>query len=92
MSFFGPVLAAVASAAGTPAPEPVAEPAAAVRLQAVGRFSQPLHVDAPPGDRSRVFVVEQGGAIRIVKGGRILDRPFLDVSGRLTRLAERYRS
>lgn len=85
MSFFGPVLAAVASAAGTPAPAPApaAEPAAAVRLQSVGRFAQPLHVDAPPGDRSRVFVVEQGGTIRIVKGGRILDRPFLDVSGRL---------
>lgn len=83
MSFFGPVLAAVASAAGTPAPAVPAEPAAAVRLQAIGRFDQPLHVDAPPGDRSRVFVVEQGGRIRIVKGGLVLDRPFLDVSDEL---------
>jgi glucose/arabinose dehydrogenase len=85
MSFFGAVLAAVASAAATPvpAPAPVAEPAAAVRLQAIGRFDQPLHVDAPPGDASRVFVVEQGGTIRIVKGGRVLDRPFLDVSDEL---------
>lgn len=83
MSFMGPVLAAVASATGTPAPEPAAQPAAAVRLQAIGRFSAPLHVDAPPGDRSRVFIVEQGGTIRIVKAGRVLDRPFLDVSDRL---------
>lgn len=90
MSLLGPVLAAVATAAGTPAPaaapvpSPSAEPAAAVRLQSVGRFNQPLHVDAPPGDRSRVFVVEQGGTIRIIKGGRRLSQPFLDVSGRIT--------
>lgn len=85
MSLLGPVLAAIATASGTPAPAPVvAEPAAAVRLQSVGSFEQPLHVDAPPGDRSRVFVVEQGGTIRIIKGGQKLDRPFLDVSSKLT--------
>lgn len=80
-----PVITAIAAATGTPAPAPVpAESAAAPRLQRVGSFEQPLFVDAPPGDRSRAFVVEQTGKIRIIKGGKPLDRPFLDVSQKIT--------
>jgi glucose/arabinose dehydrogenase len=62
--------------------EPPARPAQSgpVRLAPVGRFASPLYVTAPPGDRRRVFVVEQGGRIRVVRGGRVLARPFLDVS------------
>jgi glucose/arabinose dehydrogenase len=51
-----------------------------VRLAQVGRFASPLTVTSPPGDTRRVFVVEQGGRIRVVRGGRVLRRPFLDVS------------
>ena len=51
-----------------------------LRLVPIGRFASPLAVTAPPGDRRRVFVVEQGGRIRIVKAGRVLPRAFLDVS------------
>ena len=51
-----------------------------VRLARVGRFHAPLYVTAPPSDRRRIFVVEQGGRIRVVRGGRVLRRPFLDVS------------
>jgi glucose/arabinose dehydrogenase len=51
-----------------------------LRLTPIGRFASPLAVTAPPEDRRRVFVVEQGGRIRIVRGGRVLPRPFLDVS------------
>ena len=40
----------------------------------------PLYVTAPPGDERRVFVVEQGGTIRVVRGGEKLDTPFLDVT------------
>jgi len=50
-----------------------------VRLVEVGRFSEPVALAAPPGDRRRVFVVEQGGRIRVVRDGRVLDRPFLDI-------------
>jgi len=57
------------------------EPAeGAVRLQQIGTFDQPLYVTAPPGDEQRVFVVEQGGTIRIVRGGETLDTPFLDIT------------
>ena len=54
--------------------------AARLRLSRVGSFSSPIHVTAPPGDRSRLFVVEQGGTIRVVRNGRKLSRPFLDIS------------
>jgi glucose/arabinose dehydrogenase len=54
-----------------------------VRLQEIGSFEEPLYVTAPPGDEQRVFVVEQGGTIRIVKGDRKLDTPFLDITDRV---------
>jgi glucose/arabinose dehydrogenase len=62
---------------GTPATSAQSGP---VRLVRIGSFAGPLYVTAPPGDRRRVFVVEQGGRIRVIKGGRLLGRPFLDVS------------
>jgi len=37
-------------------------------------------VTAAPGDATRLFVLEQSGAIRIVRGGALLDEPFLDLS------------
>jgi len=49
----------------------------------IGTFSSPVYVTAPPGDRRRIFVVEQEGTIRIVRRGRKLRRPFLDISGRV---------
>src|SRR4029453_16412171 len=39
-------------------------------------------LQTPPGDRQRLFVVEQGGRIRIVRGGAIVQAPFLDITGR----------
>ncbi len=78
-------------AAATPEPqgEENASTAATVRLQQVGSFEAPLYVTAPPGDRSRVFVVEQGGTVRIVKGGQKVDKPFLDVSDIISSGGER---
>jgi glucose/arabinose dehydrogenase len=43
----------------------------------------PLDLQAPPGDRSRLFVVEQGGRIRIVRGGTVVSAPFLDIASRV---------
>lgn len=40
----------------------------------------PLYVTAPPGDTDRLFIVEKGGTIRIVKGGTLLPAPFLDIT------------
>ena len=60
-----------------------AQAGGAVRLAKVGDFASPLFVTAPAGDRRRIFVVEQGGRIRVVRGGRKLRRPFLDISAQI---------
>jgi glucose/arabinose dehydrogenase len=61
-----------ATADAAPATTSAARPAATgVRLQRVGgQFDQPVYVAAPPGDRRRVFVVEQPGRIRVLTDGR----------------------
>ncbi len=56
----------------------------AVRLVRVGSFAQPVALAAPPDDPSRLFVVEQGGRVRVVHDGRTLPAPFLDVSRLVT--------
>jgi hypothetical protein len=45
---------------------------AAPQLVEIGRFNAPVHVASPPND-PRVFVVEQGGTIKIAGGGTFLD-------------------
>jgi glucose/arabinose dehydrogenase len=72
--------AAVATSAGG---EPSASAAAGVRLLQLGRFDQPTYLTAPPGDARRRFVVERSGRIRVVRNGRKLRRPFLDIAGRV---------
>ena len=47
-------------------------------------FSSPIFLTAPPGDTARLFVVEQGGAIRIIKNGSLLGTPFLDLHDSLS--------
>jgi glucose/arabinose dehydrogenase len=82
-SFFAAAAAAVPAA---PAPDAPARNAAAtpLRLQRVGSFDQPVYLTAPPGDSRRLFVVEKGGAIRVVRNGRKLRRPFLSLRGRVS--------
>jgi glucose/arabinose dehydrogenase len=60
----------------------------AVALQPVGTFASPIFVTSPPGD-PRLFVVERGGTIRVVKNGATLATPFLDISGLTTTVGER---
>jgi glucose/arabinose dehydrogenase len=40
----------------------------------------PLQVKAAPGDNDRLFIVEQSGAIRLVKGGAMVAEPFLEIA------------
>jgi glucose/arabinose dehydrogenase len=74
-------------AVSTPSTDPTPAPAPAqrrpVRLLRLGNFNEPTYLTAPRGDRRR-FVVEREGTIRIVQGGRVLARPFLDISDRVT--------
>jgi glucose/arabinose dehydrogenase len=68
--------------AETPTPAP-AQRRRPVRLLKLGNFESPTHLAAPRGDRRR-FVVERDGRVRVVKRGRTLDTPFLDISDLIT--------
>jgi glucose/arabinose dehydrogenase len=46
-------------------------------------FDAPVFATSPAGDTARLFVVEQGGRIWVVKNGVRLDTPFLDISTQL---------
>jgi glucose/arabinose dehydrogenase len=52
-------------------------------------LSDPLFVGAAEGDTTRLYVVEQGGRVRLVKNGVLLPAPFLDVSGAISTGGER---
>ncbi len=77
-------------AAGAPGEEPTAQAAVSgLRRRQVGTFSNPTYVTAPPGDRTRLFVVQQAGTIRVVQRGRKRSRPYLDIRGRVQSGGER---
>jgi glucose/arabinose dehydrogenase len=52
-----------------------------VRLLLLGRFDEPTYLAAPRGERRLRFVVEREGRIRVLRGRRVLDEPFLDITG-----------
>ena len=55
-----------------------------VELQSVASgLSAPIDLVPAHDGTNRLFIVEQTGAIRILKNGSLLASPFLDVSGRL---------
>lgn len=60
-----------------------------IQLQPVATgLSSPLYVTSPPGDE-RLFIVEQGGTIRIVENGALRPTPFLDLSDSVSSGGER---
>ncbi len=70
------------SFAPPPSPAPGGQAAqAGVRLLKVGTFVEPTFLTSPPGDRARRFVTERAGRIRIIRGSRTLQRPFLNITG-----------
>ena len=42
-------------------------------------LESPVHLTWAPGERERLYVVEQVGRIRVVEEGRLLEQPFLDI-------------
>ncbi len=64
-----------------PLPDTKTWPAVALRRRWSG-FDQPLYVHHAQDER--IFVVEKTGRIKIVKDGRILPTPFLDISRRVS--------
>jgi len=46
-------------------------------------LSAPLDLEQPNDGSGRLFVVEQGGAIRILQNGALLPQPFLNISNKV---------
>lgn len=63
----------------TVAPIPPEIPGGVALQEVTAGLSFPVYLTSPPGDE-RLFIVEKGGAIRVVKGGTLLDAPFLDLT------------
>ena len=61
-----------------------------VGLQPVVRegLERPVYVTHAGDGSGRLFVVEQPGRIRIVRGGTLLERPFLDIVGQVRSTGE----
>src|SRR5215471_4292979 len=57
---------------------------AAVRLQRIVQgLASPVYLTSPPGVAS-LFVVEKCGVIRVYHAGRVLPRPFLNITPRVS--------
>lgn len=84
----GLALAGCSSTSGPnppPPPPPPPPPSFALATEVVvSGLDAPLFAASPPGD-DRLFVVEQGGLVRIVSAsGQLLATPFLDLTARVT--------
>lgn len=88
---FSPTIAeqTVAVAAGASATVTVNYSAAALALglREVASVENAVFAAAPEGD-ARLFIVDRNGRIRIMRDGRMLTLPFLDISGRINMQGE----
>ena len=79
-----------ASPAHTPGQEPCVlkegalPPLNGITLKRVAEgLRNPVHLTHGKDGTGRLFVVEQAGLIRVVKGGTLLKKPFLDIRDRV---------
>jgi glucose/arabinose dehydrogenase len=77
----GLLIAALAMAACSDSTAPRPASGALVLVPVDSGYDFSLFVTAPPGDRSRLFVVERGGRIRLRKNGVLQDSAFLNLTG-----------
>jgi glucose/arabinose dehydrogenase len=59
--------------------EATAGAAGQLRLSNIASFNQPVEVKAAPGYPRLMFVVEQEGVIKVLRRGKKLSRPFLNI-------------
>lgn len=50
-----------------------------LRIVRIAKFEAPVYATGAPGEPGNLYVVEQGGTIRVLAGGRIRATPFLDI-------------
>ena len=80
---FQSLLAACGGSGNGAATQPPLPSAISLNLIA-GGFAQPVYITHAGDGSGRLFIVEQGGTIRIIRNGAILPAPFLDISGLVT--------
>ncbi|MGA7435310.1 MAG: PQQ-dependent sugar dehydrogenase [Solirubrobacterales bacterium] len=59
------------------------------RLKQIANFSQPVEIKSAPGYKNLMFVVEQEGRVMVLRKGRKLKKPFLNIKGRVESGGER---
>ena len=69
-------------------PEPVEDGVLALEL-VTDAVASPVYVTSPPGDASRLFILEKAGRVRVVRDGVLLDDPFLDIADATSDAGER---
>jgi glucose/arabinose dehydrogenase/plastocyanin len=63
---------------------PITNGTIAIFLQPVAtNLAAPDYAISPPGDRTRLFVVEQNGLLRVIQNGTLLPQPALDIQSRV---------
>jgi glucose/arabinose dehydrogenase len=63
---------------------PIPKGTISIHLQPVATgLSAPDYAISAPGDTNRLFVVEQGGLLRVIQNGSLLPGAALDISGRV---------
>jgi glucose/arabinose dehydrogenase len=62
---------------------------AALKLDGIANFDQPVYVHGPPGAGKIVFVVEQPGVVKVLRGDRKLKGSFLNIKSRVSCCGER---
>jgi glucose/arabinose dehydrogenase len=60
-----------------------------VRKHKIGSFDSPTYVAHAPGAPHFLYVVQQGGSVRVVDHGNVRGQPFLDIRGRVLSGGER---
>ena len=71
----------------TIAPAPPTGPTSLTLQEVASGLTFPVYLTSPPGD-DRLFVLEKGGSIRVIRGGALLPTPFLDISGQVSTKTE----
>ena len=83
-------LAFLAAMWGFPLVSQAAFPPLALQPVSVGELQAPVAIATPQDGSGRLFLCEQGGLVRILQNGKLLPRPFLDVSSRMIALTPAY--
>src|SRR3954453_6003241 len=63
--------------------------APALHLRRIATFESPVYLTSPPGDKRRIFVVEQAGTIRMLRDGGKVQKPFIYISSQVESGGER---